>query len=323
MKSFFSAVFCALILTACQPKPLQTSLLVNEPSYDAALSQKGDLALVSTANSGIQLWDLNHQKQLLTLLHGESDNTAFDIAFSSNQAFAASLSRDSVALWRVADGESLGWWSLPSTGQSVAVSDNGALLIGLTDGSVMSLKSTSSNKRAPLIKFLGHSEKVNSVALSSNGELALSGSNDKQAILWNAHSGQPIHSWKFDNRVIKVNLNTDGSLTFIGDSTNIAKVMDNQTGSKVSQLNITRRKMNFSSARFSNDDSYLLTGTPAREVAVWDVKTGQSLATWQVQRTKHAQIKGAVVYSVANTDQNQIRTISSNGLVETWPMPVH
>ncbi|QFU21500.1 hypothetical protein FM038_004625 [Shewanella eurypsychrophilus] len=323
MKIFFMAVFCTLIFTACQPQPLNTQTLITEPSYDASLSQQGNLALVSTANSGIQLWDLQAQEQKYTWLHGGSDNTAFDVALSPNQDFAASLSRNSVALWSVVNGASLGWWSLPSTGQSVAVSNFGSLLIGLTDGSVMSLMPSVSTQSPSLIKFLGHTEKVNSVSLSADGRIALTGSNDKQAILWKAISGQPIHTWQFDNRVIKVNLNNSGSLSFIGDSTNIAKVMDNKVGSTLSQLNIHRRKMNFSTARFSNHDTLLLTGTPAREVRVWDIKTGQSLANWQVQRTKHAQTKGAVVYSVANKDANQILTISSNGLVETWPAPIH
>ncbi|NRB24530.1 hypothetical protein [Shewanella sp.] len=323
MKKIFSIVFCTLAISACQPDALDTQALLTEPSYDASLSQSGQLVLISTANSGIQLWDLEAQQQKYTWIHGESDNEAFDVAISANEMFAASLSRKSVALWSILNGSSLGWWSLPSTGQSVAVSDSGSLLIGLTDGSVMSLMPSAATKTPSLIKFLGHSEKVNSVTLSADGKLALTGSNDMQAILWHTTSGQPIHRWQFDNRVIKVSLNDAGSLSFISDSTNIAKIMDNLTGEQISQLNINRRKMNFSAARFSNHDTLLLTGTPAREVRVWDIKTGRSLASWQVQRTKHAQIKGAVVYSVANLDSNQIRTISSNGLVETWPVPVH
>ncbi|AQS37757.1 WD-40 repeat-containing protein [Shewanella psychrophila] len=323
MKKFFSVVFCTLIISACQPNPIDTQALITEPSYDASLSENGKLVLISTANSGIQVWDLETGLQKYTWIHSESDNDAFDVAISPNQIFAASLSRDSVALWSILNGSSLGWWSLPSTGQSVAVSNSGSLLIGLTDGSVMSLMPSVSTKTPSLIKFLGHSEKVNSVALSADGKLALTGSNDMQAILWRTNSGQPIHSWQFDNRVIKVGLNGAGSLSFIGDSTKIAKIMDNLTGKQISQLKISRRKMNFSAARFSNRDTLLLTGTPAREVRIWDVKTGHSLDNWQVQRTKHAQTKAAVVYSIANLDSNQIRTISSNGLVETWPVPVH
>ena len=319
MKKIFTLVFCTLLITACQPKAIQTHQLITEPSYDASLSEQGDLALVSTANSGLQLWDLKTNQQKFTWIYGEANNSAVDTSISPNQAFAASMSRSSVALWKISDGSSLGWWSLPSSGQSVAVANNGALLIGLNDGSVMSFRPNGGS----LIKFLGHTEKVNSVSLSADGRLALTSSNDQHAILWNAITGQPIHDWQLDNRIISVALNRSGSLSFIGDSTNIAKIIDNKRGESISQLKILRRKMNFSTARFSNNDTMLITGTPAREVILWNVETGRKIANWQVQRTKRAQIKGAVVYSVANSDPNQIISISSNGLVETWPLPVH
>ncbi len=319
MKKIFTLIFCALLITACQPKAIQTHQLITEPIYDASLSEHGELALVSTANSGLQLWDLKTNQQRFTWIHNEANNSAVDTSISPNLAFAASLSRNTVALWNIADGSSQGWWSLPSSGQSVAVANNGALLIGLNDGSVMSLRPNSSS----LIKFLGHTEKVNSVSLSADGRLALTGSNDRHAILWNAATGQPIHDWLQNSRVISVALNQAGTLSFIGGSTNIAKIIDNNQGEPLSQLKIFRRKMNFSTARFSNHDTLLLTGTPAREVIVWSVETGKKIANWQVQRTKRAQIKGAVVYSVANSDPNQIISISSNGLVETWSVPIH
>ncbi|WP_299795984.1 hypothetical protein [uncultured Shewanella sp.] len=319
MKIFFTLVFCALLVTACRPQAIDTYQLITEPSYDASLSEQGDMALISTANSGLQLWDLDTNQQMFTWIHGKSDNSVVDTAISPDQKYAASLSRTSVALWNVVDGSSLGWWSLPSTGQSVALANTGALLIGLNDGSVMSLRPNNGS----LIKFLGHSEKINSVSLSADGKLALTGSNDQHAILWNAATGQPIHDWKLDNRIISVALNQAGTLSFIGDSTNIAKIIDNRRGEQLSQLSIIRRKMNFSTARFSNEDTLLITGTPAREVIVWRVESGRKLANWQVQRTKRAQIKGAVVYSVANKDPDRIISISSNGLIETWPMPVH
>jgi len=319
MKKIYTLVFCALFITACLPKAIQTHQLIIEPSYDASLSEQGDLVLVSTANSGLQLWDLKTKQQKFTWIHGEANNSAVDTSISPNQAFAASLSRSTVALWSIADGSSQGWWSLPSSGQSVAVANNGALLIGLNDGSVMSLRPNSSS----LIKFLGHTEKVNSVSLSADGRLALTGSNDQHAILWNAATGQPIHDWQLNNRIISVSLNQLGTLSFIGDSTNIAKIIDNKRGESISQLKILRRKMNFSTARFSNNDTLLITGTPAREVIVWSVESGKKIAKWQVQRTKRAQTKGAVVYSVANSDPNKIISISSNGLVETWSVPIH
>lgn len=316
MKSFTVLLICALFITACQPQP-ETTVIINQPSYSATLSDDAHYLLISTANSDLQLWDLTTHTQKYRWFHGEQKSQAIDTAISTNQQYAASLSRDSVALWSIEDGRSLGWWSLPANGQTVAIADSGALLIGLTDGSVMSL-APSQNR---LIKFLGHSEKVNSVAISRNGELALSGANDNQVILWHATTGQPIHTWSLPSRVINVSLSQQGELAFASDSTNQAIIWNTQDGSQHSQLNIHRRTHNFSSARFTRDNSKLLTGTPAREVSVWRVLDGKMLVNWRVSRTEHAQIKGAVVYSVAEDNHHQVSSISSNGLLETWPMP--
>lgn len=316
MKKILLLLICTFTLFACQPNEPSVIQLIKEPSYSAALSSNAEFAMISTANSGVQLWDLNAEELKYTWHNESHQNNVIDTHISPNNQFAATLSKGSVALWKMADGTSLGWWSLPSSGQTLAVANNGALLIGLNDGSVMSLDS----KEKSLVKFLGHTERVNSVAISTDGRYALSGGNDKQAILWFARTGQPIYQWHFESRVIKVALSKDGSLGFAGDSTNDARIWNNVDGKELTRLNINRRTMNFSTAKFMNQDSQLLTGTPAREIFLWQNETGKKVANWKVKRTKKAKTKGAVVYSVTNNGVQSITSISSNGLVESWPL---
>ncbi|CAD6363965.1 WD40 repeat domain-containing protein [Shewanella putrefaciens] len=314
MKKILLLVLCTIFLTACQPKAEDIQVLTTDSSYSASLSNNGKFALVATQNNGVQCWDLTSHTLRYQWIHGDINTGVTSTAISPNGLYGASLSRDSVALWTIADGKSFGWWSLPSSGESVAVADNGALLIGLNDGSVMSLNA---NKTA-LIKFLGHTERVNSVALSADGRIALTGSNDMQAILWQAQTGQPIHTWDIGSRVTKVALNDSGSLSFTNGSTNEAKIWDNASGKLLNQLKINRRQMTFSAVRFTQQDSQLLTGTPAREVILWQRDTGKQIGKWQVALTKNSQTRGAVVYSVAIRDTNKVVSISSQGLVETW-----
>jgi len=314
MKKILLLVLCTTFLTACQPKAEDIQVLTTDSSYSASLSNNGKFALVATQNNGVQCWDLTSHTLRYQWIHGDINTGVTSTAISPNGLYGASLSRDSVALWTIVDGKSFGWWSLPSSGESVAVADNGALLIGLNDGSVMSLNA---NKTA-LIKFLGHTERVNSVALSADGRIALTGSNDMQAILWQAQTGQPIHTWDIGSRVTKVALNDSGSLSFTNGSTNEAKIWDNASGKLLNQLKINRRQMTFSAVRFTQQDSQLLTGTPAREVILWQRDTGKQIGKWQVALTKNSQTRGAVVYSVAIRDTNKVVSISSQGLVETW-----
>lgn len=314
MKKTLLLVICTMFLTACHPRAGDIRELSKEPSYSASLSSDGTLAIIATQSQGVQCWDLIHHTLKYQWVHGDLNTGVTSTAISPNGEFVASLSRDSVVLWTIADGKSLGWWSLPSSGESVAVANNGALLIGLNDGSVMSLNAA----KTALIKFLGHKERVNTVAISADGRIALTGSNDMQAILWQAQSGQPIHTWDLGSRVTKVALNDSGSLSFTNGSTNEAKIWDNASGKLLNQLEINRRQMTFSAVRFTQQDNQLLTGTPAREVILWQRNTGKPIAQWQIALTKHSQNRGAVVYSVAIRDTNKVVSISSQGLVETW-----
>lgn len=314
MKKNLLLIICTIFLTACQPKADDINVLTTGPSYSASLSSNAEFALVATQNEGVQYWDLSTHTLKYQWIHGDINTGVTSTAISPNGLFAASLSRDSVVLWTITDGKSIGWWSLPSSGESVAVADTGALLIGLNDGTVMSLNAA----KTALIKFLGHKERVNSVALSADGRIALTGSNDMQAILWQAQTGQPLHTWTLSSRITKVALNDSGSLSFTNGSTNEAKIWDNTSGKLLNQLEIKRRQMNFSAVRFIKQDSQLLTGTPAREVILWQRDTGKQIGKWQVALTKNSQNRGAVVYSVAIRDTNKVVSISSQGLVETW-----
>lgn len=314
MKKNLLLVICTIFLSACQPKADIVSVITTEPSYSATLSSDGNIAIVATASNGVQCWDLKGMQLKYQWIHGDIDQGVTSTAIAPNGEYAATLSKDSVALWNINTGKSLGWWSLSSSGESVAVANNGTLLVGLNEGAVLSLNA----EKNALIKFLGHSERVNSVALSADGTMALSGGNDMQAILWHAQTGQPIHTWTLSSRITKVALNDSGSLSFTNGSTDEAKIWDSNSGKLLNQLEINRRQMNFSAVRFINNDTQLLTGTPAREVILWQRESGKKIDKWQVQLTKNSQSRGAVVYSVAIQGAHNVMSISSQGLVETW-----
>ncbi|WP_137227409.1 WD40 repeat domain-containing protein [Shewanella sp. MEBiC00475] len=316
MRFFCSILFCVCLLSACQPSPSKVMILTTDASYSASLSDDGNLALISTANNGVQVWDLTGPSLSYQWLQGQKDNTSnvIDTAISANKIFAATISSNSLAIWRLDDGSSVGWWSLPSYAQSVAIANDGQTLVALGDGSVMSL----SPKNNRLIQFLGHNEKVNSVSISADGLKALSGGNDNKVILWQAQTGQPIQQWQLSSRITKVLINESGSLSFAGDITGNATIWQSASGAALSQLNIIRRQMNFSSARFAQNDQQLLTGTPSSEIFLWQVDSGEKLGHWKVQLSKNTQNKGAVVYSSVMTEPGSIVSISSQGLVEYW-----
>ncbi|GIU53775.1 WD40 repeat domain-containing protein [Shewanella sp. KT0246] len=317
MFRLITLILCICTLTACQPAAKKVFRVTNDSSYSASLSEDAQLALVSTASNGVQLWDLSQAALKYRWQHSAdsnaTDNNVFDTALSANAQYAATLTTDSLAIWDVATGKSVGWWSLPASAQSVAIANNAQTLVGLVDGSVMSFSPEKS-----LIKFLGHQERVSSVSISANGQLALSGSNDGSVILWQAQTGQPVHQWQLESRIGKVNLSQNGKLCFASDITGNGAIYHSDTGDTLSTLAINRRQMTFSSARFIEQDKILITGSPSKEIILWQTQTGKKLANRQIQLTKNSQNRGAVVYSIASDAQQQIVSISNQGLVESW-----
>lgn len=113
MKKILLLVLCTTFLTACQPKAEDIQVLTTDSSYSASLSNNGKFALVATQNNGVQCWDLTSHTLRYQWIHGDINTGVTSTAISPNGLYGASLSRDSVALWTIADGKSFGWWSLP------------------------------------------------------------------------------------------------------------------------------------------------------------------------------------------------------------------
>ncbi|MFQ3265297.1 MAG: WD40 repeat protein, partial [Colwellia sp.] len=76
----------------------------------------------------------------------------------------------------------------------------------------------------------------------------------------------------------------------------------------------------FSTVRFSPDGKTLITGAATRKVSIWDISTGKRLSHWFVTPKEAKRPTGAVVYSIAFGDNNDLLTISSSGYVESWPI---
>ncbi|MFQ6372748.1 WD40 repeat domain-containing protein [Shewanella sp. YIC-542] len=313
---FCTACLSAALLSGCTPAPQSSKALLAEACYSASLSDDGQYALVSNRN-GVFFWDVTQAQPRYHWRQTSGNNNVIATDISPNNRYALTLSKDAVALWNTDDGQALGWWSLPVAAQSAAVANNGQFLVGLIDGSVMALNP----RQQVLIKFLGHHEKVNSVAISADGTLALSGDNSARVLLWHTGSAQIQQHWQLDSRVLKVTMSHDGALLFMSDSTGNAWVRHARDGTTLSKLNIRTRQMNFSSARFIQDNRLLLTGTPARALQLWQVATGKKIATWQVSLPKRPQPQSAVVYSVSQWQGNSVQSLSSTSLLERWPIP--
>ena len=317
----YNIVLLLALLAGCQPAgqaPVQRWQHATEGAYAANISNDGKYSVVSSIHHGITLWDLDNNalKYTWSQQQNSADNLVLVADISDNNSHVLTANRNNFSLWNIDSGQSEGFWSISeSTIRDVAVSNNGAhLLIGQGDGKVEHITLATGRR----LEFLGHQEKINSVDMLPNGRIAISGSNDFVAYVWDTLSGQVIYRFNHPSRVTMVALDPKGRYAFTADSKKSANIWDLKTGKLVSKLNYFNRQEVFSAVQFSPDGTKLLTGAPSRKVSIWAIATGDRLTSWRVLPRDDIRPAGAVVYSVAFRDNSQVITESSSGYAELW-----
>ncbi|PSW04835.1 WD40 repeat domain-containing protein [Photobacterium lipolyticum] len=314
-----SIIWALILLSGCffSGSEIQRWVLAPEGATSFSLSRDGRFALFNSAQQGIVLWDLQQNKRLADF--GSQDphhNTVLSSKISDNNRYAITATAQNFAVWDLAWGQSDGLWSI-SDGiiRDVDIANNGQhVVLGLSNGKALYIDLGTGRR----LEFLAHREKVNSVAISANGQYALSGGNDYFAYLWDTRTGQIIYRFEHTSRISRVALQRHGKLALTADGTNDIFVWDLTSGKKQAELAVRLRQQNLSSARFSEDGTRLVTGTPSRRVELWDSTTGKNLGRWEAAPLQDARPPSAVVYDVAITASGQVISGTSAGIAQAW-----
>lgn len=316
---FLSLLLFALIISGCSIPDTRPVLRVNFSSsgvYAADIHAQKQLAVFSEVSGEIKVFDIALGTEIYSWRHqGDGLNLVDNVKFSKDGDYVVTSDSEAFAIWSLANGEPVGFWRIDeSTIRDIAVANNGrAVLVGRADGSVMFFEPQTERR----IEFVGHEEKINSVDLSANGRYALTGSNDYKAYLWDTKSGQIIHVFDHPHRVTQVLIDQNAKYLFTADGQDKAQIWDAQTGQEVSRLHFIERQLIFTAASFSKDSKQLLTGSPAKRLALWDVASGKVMQEWRVAPNDGPAPQSAVVYAVDFVDSVPV-SISSSGNYEKW-----
>lgn len=310
-------------LVGCKPTtqaPQQRWQQSVEGAYAGNISNDAQYSVISSIHHGLSVWDLNKNERLYNWSQEQetSDNLVLSIDISDNSSHVLTANRENFALWNLKSGKSEGYWKVRESNiRDIAISNSGDyLLIGKSNGTVVHVTVDTGRR----LEFLGHKEKVNTVDMLPNGRVAMSGGNDFTAYVWDTKTGQVVYQFNHSSRVSKVALDAQGRYAFSADSMKGAYIWDLKTGKRISSLQGTKRQEVFSTVRFSPDGKTMITGAASRKVSVWDIATGKRRSHWFVTPKESKRPTGAVVYSVAFGDNDNLLTISSSGYVESWPI---
>ncbi|MCV6636980.1 caspase family protein [Candidatus Albibeggiatoa sp. nov. NOAA] len=260
---------------------------------------------------------LQSQQQHQRLLYGHTDQI-YSMAFSPNNQVLASGSWDNtVRLWDVATGQTLGQ---PLTGHSssvisVAFSPDGKTLAsGSVDNTV---RLWDVETRKPLGQPLtAHTHTIYKTIFSPDGKTLASASRDKTIRLWDVATrkplGQPLtgHS----DTVTNIIFSADGKILTSESKDNTIRHWDVATGQALNQ-SLNGRSRYITHSAFTPDGKTLAFG--GREnlsVSLWNVETGQALGQ---PLSKHTSVISGLAFS---PDGKTLASGSWDKTVILWDM---
>ena len=118
--------------------------------------------------------------------------------------------------------------------------------------------------------FKGHTKSVTSACFSPDGKYALTGSEDKSAILWDLKYGKAVHHFEgHADRITTVAFSPDVRYVLTGSEDNTSCMWDIESGNEIYRLK-------GGTPQISSDNQYILTQSPGRLGSLlWDVEAGQ------------------------------------------------
>jgi WD40 repeat protein len=177
-----------------------------------ALSDDGRFVISGDAAGTTRLWDLT-SKQIVRDFPGVAMPVT-SVSFSTDDTIVCATAADGgLRAWNRDSGQLLGlYFSSPATGLAILEKEKQLLTSG-NDGIVRRW----GWPPEPRVNLAGHSDVVPSVALSSDGKLALSGGLDSQVMLWSVLEDKAVRPLAgASGKITSVALSGDGALAAAG-----------------------------------------------------------------------------------------------------------
>jgi hypothetical protein len=122
----------------------------------------------------------------------------------------------------------------------------------------------------------GHAGRVNGVAVSSNGKLALSGGQDRTVRLWDVSTGTELRRAEHDGPVEAVAISADGRSGLSGARDTTVRLWDFRGDHPVGMRRLDGHTGAVFAVAYASDDHLALSAGADRTIRVWNIAAGRA-----------------------------------------------
>jgi len=166
------------------------------------------------------------------------------------------------------------------------------------------------NEISRLIRtFIGHSDEVNTIAITPDGSLVLSGSRDKTLKLWEISTGKEIRTFTgHSDEVTAIAITPDGKFAISGSWDNTLKLWEIATGKEIRTFFGHTEKV--SSVLFTPDGRYFLS-VSYHAIKLWEITNEKEIRTFTLstERVNYAAITHDGRFVVSSIHDNSGKSI--------------
>lgn len=171
------------------------------------------------------------------------------------------------------------------------------------------IEKTSENSDQP-DTLKGHSSDVNSVTFSPDGQMLVTGSDDRTIKLWNLTTKEQIRTFNGHSSFIyAIAISPDGQTIASGSADKTIKLWNLNTGQEISTL--TGHSGSVASVAFSPDGKLLASSSLDKTIKLWNLQTNKEIRTL----TGHSNSVASVVFS---PDGKTLASGSNDKTIKLW-----
>lgn len=292
-------------------------------AYNAA----GTLLVTGGVDTLIKIWDAQKGKPLATL--SSSKQSIMNVCFSEDDSYILSAGNDKVArVWAMKTSRILH----TLTGHNNKIYAAGFVRSGeyaLTGSHDMTVRIWEMQK-GTCTKTINCRSSCNSLGIAPYGNILATAHMDATIKLWSVETGEPMHSFEglHESQVTCCEFSADGTLIISNSRDHKLKLLDVRTNKVIKEFTGThadpyKNCVNWGRACFSPDGKYIVAGSSADTLMIWDVSTAKVAARLVANKSgvhagSHASEPSFLCSVDWNRNGKQVASVDDMGSLVFW-----